>query len=719
MSAEPGDAAAITPDRGRRTADAARPGKPSRVPRRWLMPAQLAWLAVAAFALGLFVASVPTVYERQLHFTTNPIVQKNLRELGLSGAHYALIQTTFQIAFGAVCCIVAGVIFWRRSNEVMALFVAVLLLAFGASPDVSWLDSLPPAVALPAEFLRFLGSASVAAFFFLFPDGRFVPHWTRWLALYWVVATVFGILVPAPPPAIGLFRPLSLLGMLAAMAFAQVYRYRRVSGPVERQQTKWLVFGVTGVVVPGVLGGLLSLVFPALFDAGTLLHLAGSSVVQSAVLLIPVSLGMATLRYRLWDVDPIINRTLVYAALTASIVGIYSLIVGGLGTLLQTRANLAISLLATGFVAVLFQPLQVWLQRGVNRLMYGERDDPYAVISRLGRRLETTLAPDAILPTIVETVREALKLPYAAIALETNDDPPIPGGDAASRDEPSPVHAAGEALPAAASGTPMDDLLRLPLLFQGDQVGLLLLGPRAFGETWSPADRRLLADFARQAGIAVHAVRLTAELQHARTQLVTAREEERRRLRRDLHDGLGPALGSLALEADTARDLVRSDPAEAEALLSDIIAQGQAAVADIRRLVYNLRPPALDDLGLVAALRSQAAHYEHSGLQVVVDAPDQLPALPAAVEVAGYRIVHEALANVLRHADARTCTVRLAVGGTLELVIVDDGCGLPPDRRAGVGLASMRERAEELGGTCSVEPGPAGGTCVHARLPLA
>ena len=199
------------------------------------------------------------------------------------------------------------------------------------------------------------------------------------------------------------------------------------------------------------------------------------------------------------------------------------LAVGALGALFQARGNLGISLLATGLVAVLFQPLRSRLQRGVNRLMYGERDDPYAVTSRLGRRLEATLAPEAVLPTVVETIAQALKLPYAAILLKE-----------------------GEGFrTAAAYGSPRGEPETLPLVYQREEIGRLVLSPRAPGEGFSDADRGLLEDLARQAEVAVHAVRLTADLQRSRERLVATREEERRRLRRDLHDGLGAQLAGL------------------------------------------------------------------------------------------------------------------------------------------------------------------------------
>jgi signal transduction histidine kinase len=256
-------------------------------------------------------------------------------------------------------------------------------------------------------------------------------------------------------------------------------------------------------------------------------------------------------------------------------------------------------------------------------------------------------------------------------------------------------------------------------------VGELVLAPRAPGERFTPADRALLEDLARQAGLAAHAVRLTAnlkrltvDLQRSREHLVTAREEERRRLRRDLHDGLGPQLASLTLKLETARNRLGHDPL-ADTLLSDLTERTQATVADIRRLVYALRPPTLDELGLLAALRELTLQSSEQ-VSIHLDAPNCLPELPAAVEVALYRIAQEALTNVVRHAHARHCDLRLTLdepAGLLTLSIQDDGCGLPPSRNVGVGLVSMRERAEELGGTWTIQQVPTGGTCVLARLP--
>jgi signal transduction histidine kinase len=474
---------------------------------------------------------------------------------------------------------------------------------------------------------------------------------------------------------------------------APILRFRRAAGD-ERQQLAWLVYVVAVTTVVGIAGVVLVQTgHPLAADVAGIIALVGLGVG------IPVAAGIAILRHHLYDLDLVVNRTAVYGGLTACVLATYVAVVGVLGVVFQQRGGLGASLVATGLVAVLFQPLRERLQRAVNRLLYGDRAEPYAAMTRLGQRLETSLAPDAVLPTVVDTVAQALRLPYVAVELR--------------RDKGFE--------PAAAHGQPSDNVLELPLTYRGETVARLLIGARARGEGFNAADRRLLGDLARQAGVAAHAVRLTADLQRSRERLVSAREEERRRLRRDLHDGLGPTLASIALGLQLARDEHRRDPTAQDALLGRLTAETQRCIAEIRRLAYELRPPALDEFGLVPALREQAAHLNGAadGLVVSMQAPNELPALPAAVEVAAYRITLEALTNVARHAHARRCTVSLMVDGALELVVVDDGLGLSSEHHAGVGLASMRERAAELGGTCSVERLPAGGTRVRAQLPLA
>ena len=626
------------------------------------------------------------------------------------------------LAFATVGALIAS---RRHDNAIGWLFCAgVTAWALGslahaysddglAAPAGLWPATAESAWA--ARWLTALGWGLLATFpLLLFPDGR-VPS-PRWRPVAWVAAAVLvltvGVYMVQPGPlsrgrsdAPNIDNPFGISGIgwiggplvdsvvpplftaviLACLA-AVVVRFRRARGE-ERQQLKWFGYGV-GLLV-GVVIITLVLFLSGLYDTSMLFSLG--------IIGIPVSVGVAILRYRLYDIDVLINRTLVYLALTTVVVGMYVLAVDTLGTFFNASGVQGASLLATGFVAVLFQPLRQRLQRAVNHLLYGERDEPYAVLSRLGQRLEATLASDAVMSSIVETVREALKLPYVAIALQRDDGLAI----------------------AAASGTPAANPLRLPLIHQLVCVGELVLGERTPGEPFSPADRRLLEDLARQAGVAVHAVRLTADLQHARARLVAAREEERRRLRRDLHDGLGPQLAGVTFRLHAARGVLRRDPATAEAVLDDLMNRTQEAGEDVRRLVYGLRPPALDDLGLVGAIREAAVSVLPAAEPpVVVDAPQSLPPIPAAVEVAAYRIAQAALAIVARHARAQTCSIRLWLNGALYLEVRDDGRGLPPSPQAGVGLVSMRERAAELGGTCVVDSVPGGGTSVLARLPI-
>jgi two-component system NarL family sensor kinase len=476
---------------------------------------------------------------------------------------------------------------------------------------------------------------------------------------------------------------LSVLAIVLGLA-GGIARYRRSRGE-ERQQIKWVAYALAVVIIVGA--------FTHWHTLHAVLHAVAGVGFAAAV-------TIAVLKYRLYDIDVIINRTLVYLALSAIIAGGYIAIVTGADALVPHH-NLAVELVAAGLAAVVFSPLRTRLQALVNRMMYGERDDPYAALSRLATRLDATLSPDEVLPAIVDSVTSALRSPYAAIEVTTGNGPPR-------------IAAERGTLPGGAVP------LRLPLTASGAHVGDLVVAPRRPTETFNDADRRLLAGLAYHAGTGVHAADLTTQLQRSRERLVTAREEERRRIRRDLHDGLGPALAGIAMQLDAARRLMRRDRDAAGQLVQHLREQTQAAIADIRRLVYELRPPALDDLGLVGALAQHAASCSTAGgLRVSIDADPGLPPLSAAVEVAAYRIATEAITNVTRHADARAATVNLTTSkGTLQVDVTDDGRGVSPVHRAGVGLTSMRERAEELGGSCILQPRPSGGSIVSAQLPL-
>ena len=292
---------------------------------------------------------------------------------------------------------------------------------------------------------------------------------------------------------------------------------------------------------------------------------------------------------------------------------------------------------------------------------------------------------------------KALRVPYAAIEFVIGEDTVV----------------------AAEHGCMASAPTRFPMAYQGETIGYLAVSRRGPTEDFGVADRRLLADLARQAGVAAHASRVTTALQQARLALITAREEERRRLRRDLHDGLGPTLAGVTLGLHAAQSTVATDPDRTVTLLATLETQVEDAVSDVRRLVYGLRPPALDEFGLCRALQQHAVRIERdTQLSVTVEAPDAgLGDLPAAVEVAAYRIATEAITNVSRHAGARTCRVRLNRDSALLLVVTDDGIGLAAGTPAGVGLTAMRERAAELGGLLSISSSGVG-TTVSARLPI-
>jgi two-component system, NarL family, sensor kinase len=405
-----------------------------------------------------------------------------------------------------------------------------------------------------------------------------------------------------------------------------------------------------------------------------------------AMVSLAVTAWIAIQRYGLFDTRLVISATLVYGTLTACVIGLYLAVAAGWERFASDTVSHPVAVAVAVLVAL---PLRDLLQRVANKLVYGYRDRPYEALVRLGHRLEDAAASEEVLPAVARTVREVLRVPHVAIEIDEEV-----------------LASAGR----SAGTTPEE----FPLVFAGETIGTLITEPREAGRPFTTAERRLLAGIARQVAAAGHAVSVTADLLRSRERLIAATEEERRRLRRDLHDGLGPGLAGLVLGLQRARTRLATDPAAATRQLDELTDQTQQAVAEVRRLVYGLRPPALDELGLVGAL------HEHARVLggITVDGPDEAPPLPAAVEVAAYRIALEAMTNSARHARAATCTVRVDIDGALRLEIADDGTGLPEEYRAGVGISSMRERAAELGGTCTIERRTPTGTLVRATIPL-
>jgi two-component system NarL family sensor kinase len=407
-----------------------------------------------------------------------------------------------------------------------------------------------------------------------------------------------------------------------------------------------------------------------------------------AAIAIGVASWIGIVRYGLFDLRAVLSRSLVYGALTALVVAVYA-IVSALLDSLVSGAVPAVVAAAAGALAVL--PLRDRVQRRANRLVFGLRDDPAAAFGLLGVRLDAAAAPDDVLPLAARTLAEALRLRSVVIEVEGEELARVGDPVAGPRQE-------------------------IDLPFAGESIGRLVLQTRDPGETFSSADRRLLDSLVTQLGLAARAVALTHAASAARERLIAVREEERLRLRRDLHDGLGSTLAGIGLGIDTARRSLPADvPESTGELMASLRTEAERAVAEVRRIVYNLRPSILDELGLCPALRDQALRL--GGM--VVSVPGELPPLPAAVEVAAYRIATEAMTNAARHAPGAAVEVRIVVvDANLELEVADSGSGQPDTFRAGVGLTSMRERAAELGGGVSLARKLPQGTVVRAHLPL-
>jgi signal transduction histidine kinase len=427
--------------------------------------------------------------------------------------------------------------------------------------------------------------------------------------------------------------------------------------------------------------------WPAWFDAALFLPL-------------PVTIAVAIVQGRFLGIRAVVNRTLVYASLTAILLGVYAGAVAAVGAVVGDT-GLSSTFLATGVVAVAFAPLRGSLQHAVDRLLYGERGDPSKVLGALGHRLEAAVPPDEVLPVITETVATTLNLPY--VALRTGAGP--------------------DARLACERGEPVRDPHIVPLVHQGVAVGELLVGPRRGERAVSASDQEVLADIARQIATAVSAAGLYTQLVASRSRLAVAREEERARLRHDLHDRLGPHLVGLSLQLDTLQRQV-GEPSTAAAL-GAAHDEATRALDEVRRISRGLRPAELDELGLVEAIGAAAARLsvadDQGAWHASVDAALQLGAMPADVEVAAYQIALEALSNAYRHSGGRAARVRLgidAAGSQLTVEIADDGRGIDPDATAGVGIQSMRERAGSVRGELRIRDAASGGTVVSAILPL-
>ncbi len=633
-----------------------------------------------------------------------------------TGVPFALARDSFLISngvIGAASATSGALIAWHRPRNAVGWLLLGSAVAQTATAAVTpWLaraltDGAGNRDALATVYSGFW-PWSVALFLpltlWFFPDGRLLSRrWRYGIAVIVANAVAQVLLFSAdgyplatvtgfgpgtvPPVASWLALPsravsplwevsdLVLAGTFFVGAVSLIVRYRQ-GDERTRLQLLW---------------PLLATVLAGIVIAGT--RLAGSFEdtgvpVLSTVLVagFPAAVAVAVLRHRLLDVRLVWSRTLTYLLLTACAVGIYVAVVE-LGARILRVSGLGPSVVATLSVAIVFDPVRVRLRRAVDRLIYGERRDPVRAAASVARTLAVEAErPQDVLPALCA----ALRLPWAALMVD------------------------GEVV--GEHGRRPDRIEHIPLRHAGETVGDLQIGVRAGQRQLDPLDSAVLELMAVPIGVAVRAEALSAAMRRSRQDIVAARQEERRRIRRDLHDGLASVLTGIAFQADTVVALEGRNPVRATALAEEIRAGVTVAISDVRRLINELHPAVLVDHGLVEAVCRHARRLAGPDLAITVTG-DVVDAVPAAVEVAAYRILVEALTNVARHSGATTAEVVIILsGGDLVLEVRDNG------RRAtawtpGVGLRSMQERAEELSGRIRTTPSPAGGH-VEARLPL-
>jgi signal transduction histidine kinase len=591
-----------------------------------------------------------------------------------------------------------------------------------------WVDSWVTTTIFPA--------GAVALMLLLFPDGHLPSRKWKPLAVTCVAVTAVILLVtifyPGPlgtntnfatpnnpiglPLSGGLEVAVQSLGLIwlpalalfLAAASAPLVRMRRAAGE-ERQQLKWIAYAVTVTAV--------AYIPLTLLPGSTATGLADIAI--GFGILVPIAAGIAIFKYRLYDIDVVISRTLVYGSLAVFITAVYVAIAVGIGTLVGSggKPNLGLSILATAIVAVGFQPVRERVQKVANRLVYGKRATPYEVLSEFSGRVAETYAADDVLPRMARVLQEGTGAESATVWLRGADE----------------LRAAAT-FPEAANGLavlPMRDgtLPALPgatrsveVRHQGELLGALSVNKRR-GEALTPIEQKLVDDLAHQAGLVLKNVGLTADLQArlldlraSRQRLVSAQDEERRRLERNLHDGAQQHLVALKVKLGLAEMLLARDPAKATATLEQLKGDADDALETLRDLARGIYPPLLAEKGLVTALESQA---RKATLPVLVDAAG-ITRHHQDLEAAVYFCVLEALQNVQKYAKATQATVSLReADGQLQVEVEDDGAGFDvATAKRGAGLTNMEDRLDALEGALSVQSSPGHGTRLSVSLPL-
>ena len=651
----------------------------------------------------------------------------------LSGGGLAVLVTAG--AFG----LLGGLLAARRPDSPMGWLMLMIALCSGG---IGLADAYATAAlfahpgSLPGgDFVAWVGAwiwapplgLLATVLLLLFPDGR--PLSSRWRLVVWTsvaaIATVLlslaigmwgvpgKVVLRGTPQLQPLYQATSEVGIVAAGAcmvgglFSLVLRYRR--GTVdERQQLKWVVAGAFVLALDAVLS----------FDFVPLPPIVLQSYLAVSVAVFPATIAIAILRYRLYDIDLVISRTLVYGSLAVFITAVYVGIVVGIGALVGSggKPNLALSIVATAIVAVAFQPVRERLQKVANRLVYGKRATPYEVLSQFSERVAESYAAEEVLPRMARVLAEGTGAVRADVWLRAGQllRPAASWPDSTLATEPAGM--VGDSLPRM----PEADRV-VEVRHQGEVLGALTVTKRQ-GESLTPVEEKLLDDLAHQAGLVLKNVGLTSELlqrledlRASRQRLVAAQDEERRRLERNLHDGAQQNLVALKVKLGLAEALTEKDPARVRELVGELKVDADEALETLRDLARGIYPPLLADKGLAAALESQA---RKATVSVTVDA-DGVGRYRQDLEAAVYFCALEALQNVQKYAEATHAMVRLAdAGGELRFEISDDGKGFDPGTaRKGSGLTNMADRLDALGGGVDIDSTPGGGTRLVGRVP--
>ena len=565
-----------------------------------------------------------------------------------------------------------------------------LLLLVGVLAAASVGLSLATSGPLPviASWASFPSYALLALSGCYFPDGRLPSR--RWRPAVLVVAVAFGLgLVGlaalmartedrstserAAPGWDQVLAGVGLVAMLAAalLALAAIVVRIKRAAPVERGPLIWAAAS-TALLILGMVLEAVNVPYTAIMVA----------------LVFPAAGVIAIARYGLYDIDTVVHRSLLYGTLTLVVAGVYAAVTA---LVVATRWAVVPEAFAAAAAVVAVLPLRTWLQRLLNRWLYGASGRPMELLTALARGVGTALTPGDMLTEVVEGIATGLRVPYVAVLLEPGDRTERTAGS----QRPWPVTA-------------------LALVHQGARIGDLVVQQRAADEPWNRRERSLLDALALQVAAPAATVRLIRDLEHARERLVTTREEERRRLRKDLHDGVGPALSGARMQLRAAVSAL--GPVANGSAMRAIEEDLSLASTELRRAIEGLRPPALDR-GLAPALAGVVDRHLQTGLVIDLALPDRLEDVPAAIEVALYRVLDEALTNCVRHAAATRVTVEVRRTETgLALVVADDGRGHAGPRPGGVGSESMRQRCEELGGSFTVEQAVPHGTVVTATF---